>query len=152
MSKPYDFLLGRKTNEKFAAYWPNVKDDGASGINNASKYVVSETLEKPGWYNFTLIRGDIPIEIQKLKKQSGPDLQVHGSGKLIQTLFKHDLVDELWLKIYPLESIGQKLVVGNSVYLLVHPGSKEKANRIFSSLSAGGEIEMDISDQPWGDY
>lgn len=105
MSKPFDLLLGRKTYEIFAAHWPyvNAKDDPfAAGINNAKKYVASKTLTKLDWHNSELIKGDVAREVNKLKKQDGPEIQVHGSGHLIQTLLKHGLVDELRLKIFPI--------------------------------------------------
>jgi len=102
MGNPYDLLLGRKTYEIFAAYWPKAKDNpGADGLNNARKYVVSRTLRKLDWNNSTLVTGNIPEEIRKLKRGDGHELQVHGSSNLIQTLLKHDLVDEFRLKIYP---------------------------------------------------
>lgn len=108
MSKPFDLLLGRKTYEIFAAHWPYAKDDDpfAAKLNNAKKYVASKTLDKLEWNNSILLKGDIVQEIRKLKEQDGHDLQVHGSGNLIQTLLKHDLVDELWLKIAPI-TIGR---------------------------------------------
>jgi dihydrofolate reductase len=105
MSKPFDLLLGRKTYEIFAAHWPYVKtseDPIAAGINNAKKYVASKTLIKLDWRNSELIKGDVAKGVKKLKEQDGPEIQVHGSGNLIQTLLKHDLVDELWLKIFPI--------------------------------------------------
>jgi len=106
MGHPYDLLLGRKTYEIFAAYWPKAKDvPGADGLNKARKYVVSKTLGKLDWNNSVLVTGNIPEEIKKLKRVDGPELQVHGSSNLIQTLLKHDLVDEFRLKIYPV-SIG----------------------------------------------
>ncbi len=102
MGHPYDLLLGRRTYEIFAAYWPKAKDvPGADGLNRAKKYVVSTTLRKLDWNNSTLVTGNIPEEIKKLKRQDGPELQVHGSSNLIQTLLKHDLVDEFRLKIFP---------------------------------------------------
>jgi dihydrofolate reductase len=105
MSKPFDLLLGRKTYEIFAAHWPYVEtknDPIAAGINNAKKYVASKTMTKLDWANSELINGDVPEEVKKLKEQDGPEIQVHGSGDLIQTLLKDDLVDELWLKIFPI--------------------------------------------------
>lgn len=105
MSRPFDLLLGRKTYEIFAAHWPHVKTGGdpiAAGINEAKKYVASKTLVKLDWRNSELIKGDVAEEVKKLKEEDGPELQVHGSGNLIQTLLKHDLVDELWLKIFPI--------------------------------------------------
>jgi dihydrofolate reductase len=105
MNKPFDLLLGRKTYEIFAAHWPFVKTNGdpiAAGINNAKKYVASKTLIKLDWRNSELIKGDVAKEVKKLKEQDGLEIQVHGSGVLIQTLLQHDLVDELWLKIFPI--------------------------------------------------
>lgn len=105
MRKPFDLLIGRKTYEIFAAHWPYVKtkeDPIAAGINNAKKYVASKTMKKLDWSNSELIKGDVAKEVKKLKEQDRPEIQVHGSGNLIQTLLKHDLVDELWLKIFPI--------------------------------------------------
>ncbi len=105
MGHPFDLLLGRKTYEIFAAHWPYVKTDEdliAAGINNAKKYVASKTLTKLEWSNSELIRGDVAEEVKNIKEQDGPEMQVHGSGNLIQTLLKHNLVDELWLKIFPI--------------------------------------------------
>jgi len=101
MSRPYDILLGRKTYEIFAAHWPAVKDPFAERINNARKYVASKTLKKADWTNSTLLKKDVVQEIKDLKDRDGPEIQVHGSGNLIQTLLKNDLVDEFRLKIYP---------------------------------------------------
>jgi dihydrofolate reductase len=104
MSHDFDMLLGRKTYEIFAAYWPfadTARDPIAEGINKARKYVVSGSLEKLDWSNSYLIKGKVPDEIRKLKEGDGPEIQVHGSGNLIQTLWRNDLADELWLKIFP---------------------------------------------------
>lgn len=104
MSKPYDLLLGRKTYEIFAAHWPYVKteDPFAAGLNDAKKYVASRTLTRLDWNNSELIKGDVAKAVKGLKEQDGPEIQVHGSGNLIQMLLKRDLVDELWLKIFPI--------------------------------------------------
>jgi dihydrofolate reductase len=96
--KPSDYLLGRKTFEIFASYWPEHADFWP-GINNGTKYVLSMTMEKSDW-NKSIFFKKVD-DIKKLKESEGADLQVHGSSKLIQTLIKHDLVDELWLKIFP---------------------------------------------------
>ena len=102
MGHPHDLLLGRKTYEIFAAFWPKAKDvPGADGLNKARKYVVSKTPRKLDWNNSVLVTGNIPEEIKKLKRVDGPELQVHGSSNLIQTLLKNDLVDEFLLKIFP---------------------------------------------------
>ena len=109
MSQPFDLLLGRKTFEIFASYWPDHPEEGA-GINNATKYVVSNTLTEHNWRKSVFLNGDVAEEIQKLKLEDGPDLQVHGSGNLIQTLMEHDLVDEFWLKIFPVTlGMGKRL-------------------------------------------
>ena len=101
MGHPYDLLLGRKTYEIFAAYWPHSTDPGAESLNNARKYVASKTLKGLEWKNSTLLGPDIVTEIKNLKQQNGPEIQVHGSSNLLQTLLKNDLVDEFKLKIYP---------------------------------------------------
>jgi dihydrofolate reductase len=100
MGKPFDLLLGRKTYELFAAYWPHHNEEGA-GLNTATKYVASHAPMELTWEPSVLLQGDVVDEVKKLKAQDGPELQVHGSANLIQTLLKHDLVDELWLKIFP---------------------------------------------------
>jgi len=115
MSMPFDLLLGRKTYEIFAAYWPYVKSENpdypiAGKFNSAKKYVASRTLEKLDWTNSILIKGDIVQEIKKLKLQNGPELQVYGSSNLIQTLLKYDLIDGLRLKIFPITlGLGKRL-------------------------------------------
>lgn len=100
MSQSSDLLLGRKTFEIFASYWPQHEDEW-HGINQVTKYVASNTLTKHEWSNSVFLKGNVADEIKKIKQQNGPDIQVHGSGHLIQTLLKHDLVDEFWLKIFP---------------------------------------------------
>lgn len=103
-------LLGRVTYQGFAAAWPNSKDEGAPYFNSVRKYVVSTTLNKAEWNNSHLIKGNIVEEISKLKQQDGKDITVHGSGRLIQTLMQHDLVDVYRLLIYPLVlGKGQRL-------------------------------------------
>lgn len=98
MSRPFDLLLGRKTFEIFASYWPHHE----SPINESIKYVASQTLTTHAWKKSVFLMGNVVEEIHKLKGQEGPELQVHGSGNFIQTLLAHDLVDELWLKIFPI--------------------------------------------------
>jgi dihydrofolate reductase len=105
MSGPFDMLLGRTTYEIFASYWPDHNDPAdviGSGINRAKKYVASRSPQTFSWPDSFLLSGDVADAVGRLKAESGPDLQVHGSGNLIQTLMKHDLVDEFWLKTYPL--------------------------------------------------
>ena len=97
--KPADLLLGRKTFEFFASYWPEHADMWP-GINDVTKYVMSNTMDQSDWKNSVFLRS--VDDIKKLKHSEGSDIQVHGSGNLIQTLLKHDLVDELWLKTFPI--------------------------------------------------
>ena len=116
MKWPFDLLLGRKTYEIFAGYWPKAEGPGAKELNDATKFVVSTTLKKLDWAKSVLISGDVPQEIRKLKGGSGPELQVHGSGNLIQTLLKNDLVDEFRLKIFPITlGTGKRLFAEGSV-------------------------------------
>ncbi len=109
IGKPFDLLHGRRTYEIFAAHWPYVKNDpdklnamAADKLNGARKYVVSKTLAKADWENSKLITGEIAKEISSLKEQDGPEIQVHGSSNLIQTLLKHDFIDEFHVWIFPL--------------------------------------------------
>ncbi len=103
MAAPYDLLLGRKTYESFAAYWPQVDNDPAADkLNNATKFVATSTLSKLEWKNSIRITGDIAAEVSRLKDQDGPLLQVHGSWQLIQTLLSHELIDEFRLWTFPL--------------------------------------------------
>lgn len=106
MAGPFDLLLGRKTYEIFAAYWPYSQEPGADELNNARKYVASRSLPKVDWNNSVLLKGDVAQEVRKLKEMDGPELQVHGSSDLIQTLLKHNLIDKFHLLIYP-------VVIGN---------------------------------------
>lgn len=97
-------LLGRRTYEIFAAHWPHVGDEDpiAAKLNRVRKYVASRTLDTLEWNNSVLLRGDVAAEVARLKRQPGGELQVTGSGELIQTLLRHDLVDEFRLWVFPL--------------------------------------------------
>jgi dihydrofolate reductase len=101
MDMPFDLLLGRKTFDIWAAYWPQHADEWP-GASTATKYVASNTMTSHAWQPSVFLGGDIAEKIIKIKQQPGPDLNVWGSGNLLQTLLKHDLVDAFWLKIYPL--------------------------------------------------
>ena len=102
MSRPFDLVLGRRTYDIFAAYWPRATDEaGAKPLNDATKYVASRGRPALEWPTSVLIAGDAADGVAALKREDGPELQVHGSGNLIQTLLRHDLVDEYRLLIFP---------------------------------------------------
>ncbi len=101
MNLPFDLLLGRKTFEIWSTYWP-LHGDAWPGGNMATKYVASNTITSAEWQPSVFINGDIAEKVAKIKQQPGPDLHVWGSGNLIQTLVKHDLIDAFWLMIYPI--------------------------------------------------
>jgi dihydrofolate reductase len=103
LMKPSDILLGRLTFQIWADYWPE-HEDGWPGINDVTKYVLSNTMDKSDWQNSVFLKS--LADIVKLKNSTGSDIQVWGSSKLIQLLLKNDLVDELTLIIYPL-TLGQ---------------------------------------------
>lgn len=115
MRQPFSLLLGRKTFEIFANYWPKHEDQWP-GINESLKYVVSTTMDNHAWSNSVFIKDTVVEKILELQQAEGPDIQVHGSGNLIQTLLKNDLVDELWLKIFPITlGRGKKLFAEGTI-------------------------------------
>jgi len=101
MNLPFDLLLGRKTFDIWAPYWPE-HGDAWPGANTATKYVASNTLTSSAWQPSVFLNGDIAEKVTAIKQQPGPDLHVWGSADLLQTLIKHDLVDVFWLMIYPI--------------------------------------------------
>jgi dihydrofolate reductase len=147
-SKPFDLLLGRKTYEIFAAHWPYVdadQDPFAAKLNNAKKYVASKTLTKLDWNNSELINGDVPEGIKRIKEQDGLEIQVHGSSNLVQTLLKHDLVDELWLKIFPVTlGPGKRLFAEGTIpagFKLLESGISP-SGVIIANYERSGEVKM----------
>ncbi|MGH3019542.1 MAG: dihydrofolate reductase family protein [Gaiellaceae bacterium] len=117
MGGGFDLLLGRGTYEIFAAHWPHVPDQpGAEQLNSARKYVASRTLDSVDWNNSSLLEGEVAQAVAKLKQEDGPEIQVHGSWGLIQTLLEHDLVDEFRLMIFPLVlGTGKRLFADGAV-------------------------------------
>lgn len=100
MNTPFDLLLGRKTYDIWAPYWPHHAGIWPT-VNTATKYIASNTLTSGDWQPAVFLGGDIAEKVGSIRQQSGPDLHVYGSGQLLQTLIRHDLVDAYWLKIYP---------------------------------------------------
>jgi dihydrofolate reductase len=146
MDVPFDLLLGRKTYDIFAAYWP--KQDPAAmattPFSKATKFVVSASSPKLTWEKSVLVEGDVVAKLKELKQQDGPMLQVHGSSNLIQTLLKNDLVDELWLKIFPVTlAKGKRLFAEGTM-----PGAFELIESktsprgvIFANYKRSGEVK-----------
>jgi dihydrofolate reductase len=109
MNMPFDLLLGRKTFDIWAAFWPQHADVWP-GVNTATKYVASNTMTSHEWQPSVFLSGDIAAKVADLKQQPGPDIHIWGSGNLLQTLMKHDLVDTFWLLIYPVTlGVGKRL-------------------------------------------
>ncbi len=102
MGHPFDLVLGRKTYDIFAAHWPDAPEEaGGKPLNDATKHVASRGRPTLEWQNSVLIEGDVADGVAALKQQDGPELQVHGSGNLLQTLIRHQLVDEYHLWFFP---------------------------------------------------
>lgn len=144
MGMPFDLLLGRKTYDIFASYWPKQEGNIAGPFNKATKYVVSGSSPKLGWENSELIDGDVAAKLKELKQQDGPMLQVHGSGNMIQTLLKHDLADELWLKIFPITlGKGKRLFAEGSLPVAFELTKSKVSPRgvIFASYKRSGEVK-----------
>lgn len=142
MGRPFDLLLGRKTFEVFASYWPDHPEDG-EGINNATKYVASNTLTSHSWNKSVFLSDDVVGAIKKLKEEDGPELQVHGSSGLIQTLLAHDLVDEFWLKIFPITLGTGKRLFGQGTLPAAYTLTESKTlpgGIIIANFTRAGEV------------
>jgi dihydrofolate reductase len=124
-------LLGRVTYEGFAAAWPSREGEFADKFNTMPKYVVSSTLEEPGWNNSTVLAGDVAAEVAKLKQEHDGDIVVHGSARLVQTLIEHDLVDELRLMVYP-------VVLGSGKRLFGETSDKKPLRLVDSKMVGDG--------------
>jgi len=134
MSKPFELLLGRRTYEIFAAHWPYIKNDPvADKFNATKKYVVSRTVNKLNWDNSFLIKSNVVQKISKLKEQKGSELQVHGSGNLIQTLIKGNLVDLFQVWTFP-------VTVGNGKRLFEEGTNASSLKLIDCKYSSTGVI------------
>ncbi len=135
MGLAFELLLGKRTYDIFAAYWPHTKEDQvvAKPFNSTKKYVVSHKPAELPWQNSTLITNDVVAQIKKLKAEDGPDLWVHGSGTLIQTLLKHHLIDRMHLWIFP-------VAVGSGKRLFAEGTQAEGFKLTDSKISTTGVI------------
>jgi dihydrofolate reductase len=139
-------LLGRKTYDIFAASWPQAGDDDpiAAKLNSVPKYVASRTLKNVEWNNSTLLTGDVAEEVAKLKQQDGDEIQVAGSGELVQTLLKHDLIDEYHLLIFPVLVGGGKRLFADGtlpVGLKLVETTTSSTGVMISTYERHGELE-----------
>jgi dihydrofolate reductase len=124
-------LLGRVTYEGFAEAWPSREGEFADKFNTMPKYVVSSTLEEPGWNNSTVLKGDIEEEVAKLRREHEGDIVVHGSARLVQTLVDRDLVDELRLMVFP-------VVLGSGKRLFTETSDKKPLRLVDSKIVGDG--------------
>jgi dihydrofolate reductase len=117
MQPPFDLVLGRKTYDIFSSYWPTApEEEGSKPPNDATKYVASRGRPRLDWEPSVLLGNDVPEAVRRLKQDDGPELQVHGSGDLLQTLIRHGLVDEFQLLIFPvLVGTGKRLFADGTV-------------------------------------
>jgi dihydrofolate reductase len=117
MGVPFDLVLGRKTYEIFAGFWPTApEEEGSRPLNDATKYVASRGRPGLDWERSVLLEGDVADAVRRLKQEDGPELQVHGSGNLLQTLIRHGLVDEFQLLVFPvLVGSGKRLFAEGTV-------------------------------------
>ena len=143
MKGPFALLLGRKTYEIFASYWPQ-HEKNWPGVNQATKYVASRGSLKLTWENSVLLKDDVVKALKKLKRGDGPDLHVYGSGNFIQTLLKHDLVDELWLKFFPVTlGTGKRLFAEGTIpaaFTLID-SKVSPSGVIFANYVRAGDVE-----------
>jgi len=135
MTPPFDLLLGRKTYEIFAGFWPSSTEETAGLLNDATKYVASRTLERVDWQNSRLLEGDAADAVRALKASDGPEIQVHGSGDLIQTLLANDLVDELRVLVFP-------VVLGRGKRLFADGTVPAGLRLVDSAVSPSGVVRL----------
>lgn len=141
MMKPTDLLLGRKTYKIFADYWPEHAHMW-TGINDVTKYALSKTVKKSNWQNTVFLKS--VVEIKKLKKSEGSDLKVWGSSELVHLLLKNDLVDELWLVIYPVTlGKGKKLFSNNATprAFTLAESTMTTTGVILANYKRGGDVK-----------
>jgi dihydrofolate reductase len=142
---PYELLLGRGTYEIFAAHWPYDEGPIADHLNSTRKHVASATLDRVEWNNSTLIPGDVAEYVEALKREEGPEIQVHGSPGLIQTLLQHDLIDEFRMWIFPVALGTGKRLFGDGtipVALRLVDSSVSKTGVTTNTYARAGEIQI----------
>lgn len=143
-------LLGRRTYEIFAAHWPHVGDEDpiAAKLNRVRKYVASRTLQRLEWNNSVLLRGEVAAEVARLKREPGGELQVTGSGELIQTLLRHDLVDEFRLWVFPLVLGRGKRLFGDGAM----PSALTLTDTITSSTGVAIHLYRRVGKPDYGSF
>jgi dihydrofolate reductase len=145
LGEPFDLLLGRRTYEIFAAYWPNVpEEEGGKPLNDATKYVASRGRPDLSWKESVLLEGDAADAVAELKRGEGPELQVHGSANLIQTLIRNSLVDEYRLWLFPLVlGAGKRLFADGTIPagLELVDSTVSTTGVIIGTYRPAGEIE-----------
>ena len=151
MSPPFDLLLGRKTYQIFAAHWPQSEEEFARPLNQATKYVVTNSLDRAEWGPSQILKGDVVPQIQRLKEQDGPELQVHGSSNLLQTLIKHGLIDRYNLMIFPVVLGKGKRLFGDGA---ISSGLRQTSSRtsstgvIMATYEPAGPIQLGTFRRP----
>jgi dihydrofolate reductase len=151
MSPAFDLLLGRKTYQIFAAHWPQSEEEFARPLNHATKYVVTNSLDRAEWGPSQIIKRDVVPQIQRLKEQNGPELQVHGSSHLLQTLIKHQLVDQYNVMIFPVVLGKGKRLFGDGA---MSSGLRQTSSRtsstgvIIATYEPAGPIQLGTFRRP----
>ncbi len=143
MGKPFDLILGRKTYDIFAAHWPHTDEPGAAELNRATKNVASRTLDTLEWENSRLLEGEVGEAVARLKEEDGPELQVHGSSDLIQTLLRHGLIDEIRVWIFPVVLGTGKRLFGEGALpatLKLVDSQVSSTGVVMATYAPGGEL------------
>jgi dihydrofolate reductase len=144
MGKPFDLVLGRKTYDIFAAFWPTAPDEaGGKPLNDATKYVASRGRPDLSWRNSVLLKGDAAEAVAALKQEGGPELQVHGSADLLQTLLRHNLIDRFRLMTFPvLVGSGKRLFADGTApaSLAVVDSKVNTKGVVMSTYEPAGEL------------
>jgi dihydrofolate reductase len=144
MGKPFDLVLGRKTYDIFAAFWPTASDEaGGKPLNDATKYVAARGRPDLSWRNSVLLKGDAAEAVAALKQEGGPELQVHGSADLLQTLLRHNLIDRFRLMTFPvLVGSGKRLFADGTApaSLAVVDSKVNTKGVVMSTYEPAGEL------------